>query len=68
MPLDQDSVKSLEATNESVHLGSGRRALPRRSTSHLGMPSLQLLKKQMLQVNTLGFARRLVEQNMTKQC
>ena len=68
--MDQDGIRRLEATDESVHLKSDRRALHRLSTPDwlvdVHMPSMQLLKMQMPQMNFSGFARRLGE-NKSKQ-
>ena len=63
--MDQDGIKRLEATDESVHLKSDRRALHRLSTpdwlADVHMPSMQLPKMQMPQMQFAGFGRRLAE-------
>ena len=63
--MDQDGIKRLEATDESVHLKSHRRALHRLSTpdwlADVHMPSMQLPKMQMPQMQFAGFGRRLAE-------
>ena len=61
--MDQDGIKRLEATDESVHLKSDRRALHRLSTpdwlADVHMPSMQLPK--MPQMKFSSFGRRLAE-------
>ena len=63
--MDQDGIKRLEATDQSVHLKSDRRALHRLSTpdwlADVHMPSMQLPKMQMPQMNFSGFGRRLAD-------
>ena len=60
--MDQDGIKRLEATDDSVHLKSDRRALHRLTTpdwlADVHMPSMQLPKMQMPQMRFSGFGRR----------
>ena len=63
--LDQGGIKRLEATDQSVHIKSDRRALHRLSTpewlADVHMPSTQLPKMQMPQMKFSGFGRRPAE-------
>lgn len=63
--LDQGGIKRLEATDQSVHIKSDRRALHRLSTpewlAEVHMPSMQLPKMQMPHMKFSGFGRRLAE-------
>ncbi|KAA6417643.1 MAG: hypothetical protein FRX49_12435 [Trebouxia sp. A1-2] len=63
--MDQDGIKRLEATDDSVHLKSDRRALHRLSTpewlADVHMPSMQLPRMQMPHMKFASFGRRLTE-------
>lgn len=63
--MDQDGIKRLEATDDSVHLKSDRRALHRLSTpewlADVHMPSMQLPKMQMPQMKFASFGRRMTQ-------
>lgn len=63
--MDQDGIKRLEATDDSVHLKSDRRALHGISTpdwlADVHMPSMQLPRMQMPNMKFSGFGRRMPE-------
>ena len=63
--MDQDGIKRLEATDDSVHLKSDRRALHRLSTpewlADVHMPSMQLPRMQMPHMKFASFGRRMTE-------
>lgn len=63
--MDQDGIKRLEATDDSVHLKSDRRALHRLTTpewlADVHMPSMQLPRMQMPYMRFPAFGRRLPE-------
>ena len=68
--MDQDGIKRLEATDDSVHLKSDRRALHRLSTpdwlADVHMPSMQLPRMQMPHMKFAGFGRRLADARSSK--
>ena len=63
--MDQEGIKRLEATDDSVHLKSDRRALHRLSTPDwlpdMHMPSMQLPRMQMPHMDFSRFGRRLTD-------
>ena len=69
--MDQDGIKRLEATDDSVHLKSDRRALRHLSTpewlSDVHMPSMQLPKMQMPHMKFAGFGRRSIQDASRKE-
>ena len=68
--MDQDGIKRLEATDDSVHLKSNRRALHRLSTpdwlADVHMPSMQFPRMQMPHMNFVGFGRRQADTRSSK--